>query len=249
VVTRQVAVRLTTLASALVLWPAGARSAPGREPTNVDMVERLSDDACDRARAFELGDDSPAAQHARRLCRLQQYERRLAAERRQELAAEIQARDTRLVAWLDANQPARVLRPIALEGFTGTGLTSYGVAVTWSVLRQVELGARVGWRKMTCSDDFGSNGADCTRRGIGATVRWFLSDRDFTPFIGGGMMITTSHLQVATGRGDGGLIVLKGNGSGHSANVSAGLHLSARWLRASLEYVYEYVSTQAPWKT
>jgi hypothetical protein len=232
---------LLAVAAMPVLWPATARPAPGGEVRNVEIVERVSEDSCERARAFEITDDSPAAQHARRLCRLQQFEQRLAAERRQELAAELQAREARVAAWLDANQPTRVLRPVSIEGFTGTGLTSYGALVNWTVLRRVELGARVGWRKMTCADDFGGNNADCTRRGIGATVRFFLSERDFTPFIGGGLTVTTSHLQAFTGIGDGGVGLVKGNGVSHSASANAGLHLAVRWLRASLEYVYDYV--------
>ena len=40
---------------------------------------------------------------------------------------------------------------------------------------------------MTCWNQYSSSGADCTRRGIGGGVRWFLSDKDFSPFLGGGL--------------------------------------------------------------
>jgi hypothetical protein len=225
------------IAVALAIAPRPSRAAAPR----VELVERVSDDACDRARAFEIGDESPEALHARRLCRLQHFENRLAAERRQEVQAELQAREMRLQTWLAAKQPTRALRPVSFEGFAGTGMLSYGLVATWSVLRQLELSGRLGWRKMTCANDFSPTGADCTRQGYGLSARWFLSDKDFTPFVGAGVTFASSHLQVATSTPEAGFLLLKGEGRGHSANASAGVHLSAKGLRLSVEYIYEHV--------
>ena len=101
------------------------------------FAEEVSGDACDRARAFDIDDASPAAQHARRSCRLQHFEIRLAAERRQAQAAELDARETRVQAWIDATQPVRVVRPLAILGFLGSGLATYGLAFSWDVLRRL----------------------------------------------------------------------------------------------------------------
>src|SRR4029077_147619 len=160
------------------------------------FAEQVSDDACDRARAFDIDDVSPADAHARRACRLQHFEIRLAAERRQAQAAEMEAREARVQAWVDSTQPVRAVRPLALLGFVGSGLATYGLTFSWEVLRQLELDVRVGWRQMTCWNESSSSGADCTRRAIGGGVRWFLSEKDFSPYLGGGFAVTTSHLQI-----------------------------------------------------
>ena len=220
-----------------VAFPRAAGAAPPR----VELVERVTEDACDRARAFEITDEGPEAQHARRLCRLQQFEHRLAAERRQEVAAEGQARDARMATWLEYKQPTRALRPIAIEGFAGSGMLTYGAGLSWVVLRRLELAGRVGWRKMTCANEFSNTGADCTRQGLGLGARWFLGNHDFGPFVGAGLTVSESHLQVATSTPETGFMLLKGEGRAHSASASAGVHLAHRGLRLSLEYIYEHV--------
>jgi hypothetical protein len=222
---------------AFVAASSQVRAAPPR----VELVERVTEDACDRARAFDIADQGAEAQHARRLCRLQQFEHRLAAERRQEVAAELQARDARLAAWLDSKQPTRALRPLAIEGFAGSGVMTYGLAVTWMVLSRLELAGRIGWRNMTCANEFSNNGADCTRQGLGLGARWFLGSHDFGPFLGAGLTMSESHLQVATSTPEMGFTLLKGDGRAHSAGGSAGMHLAYRGLRLSLEYIYEHV--------
>jgi hypothetical protein len=225
---------IATMVALLVLAAGHARAQ--------SFVEEVSGDACDQARALEVTDDSPQAQHIRRACRLEHFEYRLAAERRQEVAAQEEARTARVQAWVDATQPVRAIRPIAVGGFVASGVATYGLTVSWEVLRQLELDARLGWRKMTCWSQFSSDGADCTRTSIGLGTRWFVSEKDFTPFFGAGFGMQSSHLQIVqtnsmTGQSD----LLIGEGRGNSVSASAGLQLSARGLRTSLEYVYEYV--------
>jgi hypothetical protein len=229
-----VAATLGLLASLVLL--AIARPAAAQS-----FVEQVSDDPCVVARALDPDDVSPRADHLRRACRLQAFEDRLAAERRREMAAQEKARETRIATWAENTQPTRALRPIAIEGYVGSGISTYGLVVSWNVLRRLELDARIGWRKMTCWDQFNPDGGDCTRTAIGGGARWFLTDRDISPFLAGGLEVTDAHLQILQPSPQGGSMLLTGNGRAHSLNAGGGLQLAMRWLRMSVEYVYEHV--------
>jgi hypothetical protein len=205
-------------------------------------VQQVSDDACEQALSFDPEDDSPAAARAHRACRLQMFERGLANERRLAMVAEQQAREAAIANWLATTQPQRVQRPLSVEGFLGTGLASYGVVVSWNILRQLEVSGRYGKREMNCADMFGSLDGDCTRTLMGGSGRWMLLPKDFTPFVGAGFSVTKAPLQIfrfepETGQSN----FLKGNGRAHSVNLSAGVQLSVSALRLSLEYVFEYI--------
>ncbi len=117
--------------------------------------------------------------------------------------AETQARDARVAAWVENTQPTRVVHPIAVAGYLGTGISNYGLVFAWNVLRRLELEARIGWRNMTCWSQFSADGADCTRRTIAAGARWYLMDTNFSPFLSGGFAITGSHLQILQSNSDG----------------------------------------------
>ena len=216
---------------------AGARAARAQS-----FVQQVSDDACERAMLFDPEDESPAAAHAHRACRLQMFENRLANERRQAMFAEQQAREAAIANWLATTQPQRVQRPLSVEGFLGTGLASYGLVLSWNILRQLEVSLRYGKREMNCSDMFGSLNGDCTRTLMGGSGRWMLLPKDFTPFVGAGFSVTKAPLQVfrfdpMTGQS----AFIEGNGRAHSLNLSGGVQLSVSALRLSLEYVFEYI--------
>jgi hypothetical protein len=228
---------LLLVLAAIPVLAAGAARAQS-------FVEEVSGDACDRARAFDLNDVGPAAQQARRACRLEHFEYRLAAERRQEVAAGEEASQARVQLWMDRTQPARVLRPLAVEGFLSTGVTSYGLTFTWQVLRRLELAARIGWRKLTCPNEISFDGGDCSRTSLGMGTRWFFGDQNLSPFLGGGFSVTNAHLQVAStmpaATDGGGSGFLAGDGRANAVSGSAGMALSAQALRMSVEYVFEY---------
>jgi hypothetical protein len=231
--------RVLTLAAPVVvtLALAAARAAHAQS-----FVQQVSEDACEQSMTFAPDDDSPAAARAHRACRLQLFERRLIAERRQAMVAEQQAREAWIANWLATTQPQRVQRPFSVEGFLGTGLASYGVVVSWNILRQLEVSLRYGKREMNCSNQYGQLDGDCTRTLMGGSGRWMLLPKDLTPFIGTGFSVTKSHLQVLrydamTGQTE----FLQGNGRAHSLNLSAGVQLSVSALRLSLEYLYEYI--------
>jgi hypothetical protein len=216
---------------------AGARTAQAQS-----FVQQVSDDPCEQAMAFAPEDDSPAAAHAHRACRLQMFERGLTAERRQAMVAEQQARETSIANWLATTQPQRVQRPFSVEGFLGTGLATYGLLVSWNILRQLEVSARYGKREMNCQNMFGFLDGDCTRTLMGASGRWMLLPKDFTPFFGAGFSVTKSHLQAFSyDQMTAQSTFLTGNGRAHSLNASAGVQLSVLAVRLSVEYVFEYI--------
>ena len=79
-----------------------ATLAMGPAAWGQSFVQRVvSEDACLEARRFEHTDDSPAAQHARRACRLQQFEARLHDERQEQVVAQVEQRNARVQKWLD----------------------------------------------------------------------------------------------------------------------------------------------------
>jgi hypothetical protein len=224
--------RWAPLAAATVALAAtGARAQ--------SLVDEVPEDACDRARSLDLDDAGPLAQHLRRSCRLERFQYRLAAERRQEVAAEEQLRDAQIQQWIETTQPARVTRPMSIEGFVGTGLASYGLFFAWDFLRRGELAAWIGWRPITCEDQFSNETGNCNRTALGLQGRWYLNNRDFSPFVGTGFAIMSSHLQVLSS-GTNGSTLLSGSGRANSVNASAGLQVWIRAFRISLAYVFEY---------
>jgi hypothetical protein len=220
---------------------AAALSTHARAAHAYTFIDELPDDPCARARSFDPEDTSLAAQKARRACRLEAFEQRLASERQKNLAAAQDAHDAWVDKWMGSTQPARVINPIAVELYGGYGITSYGLVASWTVLRQLELAARLGQRQMTCADPSGSgNGGDCTRTGWNIGARWFLSDRDFSPFLGAGFSSTHAPLSIVHPTMNG-APVLQGNGRSNSLNASAGVQFAISYLRLSVEYVFEYL--------
>jgi hypothetical protein len=213
-----------------------------RDAHAYSFVDEIPEDPCARARSFEPQDYSQAAMRARRACRLAAFERRMTDERRQQVASEQGARDAAVEKWFVASQPSRVLHPMAIEIYGGSGIVNYGAAFSWNVLRHVELSARAGRREMSCADQFTGTGADCTRTTLGGGVRWIIGDRDFSPFVGTGFSTTSAPLKVVHFNPmDGSSTFLDGKGNAHSANLSGGFQLAVSYFRLSLEYIYEYV--------
>jgi opacity protein-like surface antigen len=231
-----VSVRAVALAATLV----ASRAAWGQS----SFVQEVSDDACEEARRYPRADDSPAAQHARRACRLQRFEVRLREERQQEVAAQVDQRNARVEKWLETTQSARVVHPLAVEGLMGSGLARYGLAVSYMLLRQLELAALIGWRSVGYedADTTGSGVAEYGNRTLAATGRWYAADRPFSPFVGAGLGLTTADLKVfwygRDGSPPGDFI---GAARGHSMTAHAGVQLATRNVRFSLEYVFTYV--------
>ncbi len=226
----------TLLASMLSARAAHAQS----------FIRRVSDDACEQARSFDRADSGPAAQEARRACRLQRFETRLATERQEQVMTQVAEREARVETWLNKTQPARVLHPLAIEAFTGTGLASYGLTLSYMALRQLEFAASIGWRTLTFSDSDpkASGTAEYKDRTLTFTSRWYAVNRELTPFVGAGIGLTTADdLKVFWYGRDNtpAMDFPPGDARGHSMSAHAGIQLATRNLRLSIEYVFQYV--------
>jgi hypothetical protein len=240
------------LLAALPVRAALAQPAPGSTPALLppagapfqpSFVQFVPGGSCEEARTYEVADVGAAAQHARRRCRLELMETRLASERQQAVFAAERAQDERVETWMEATQPTRVLRPVSADVLLGTGIVSYGLMVSWDVLRWMEIAAWIGRHPISCAAAYNPSGGDCTRTAYGGHARWFFTQKDFTPFIGAGFAFASSSLSIY-GPSDPsqsfGGNVLAGDGRAHCVDGSAGLLLSVRGLRLSLEYVFEY---------
>ncbi|HVV16491.1 MAG TPA: hypothetical protein VHH90_04745, partial [Polyangia bacterium] len=180
------------------------------------------------------------AQRIRRSCRLERFDMRLETERRQEVATEDRARTDRIQDWLDKTEPPRVTRPMSIDAFAGTGLSSYGLTFGWAFLRHWELGAWLGRRPISCLDDNLVDDADCSRTSYGVRFLWYIADRALTPFLGTGLSITSSHLQIQDPSSSNGSLLI-GSGRANSLSPMAGFQLEYRAFRMSVAYVFEYV--------
>jgi hypothetical protein len=228
------------LAAALLVTTLSARGARAQS-----FVQRVSGDACEQARSFERSDSGPVAQEARRACRLQRFENKLAVERQDQVMAQVEEREARVEKWLNTTQPARVLHPVALEAFTSTGLASYGLALSYMALSQLEFAASIGWRTLGFddTDPKASGTAEYKDRTLAFTSRWYVANRELTPFLGAGIGLTTADLKVFWYGKDGtpAMDYPEGNARGHSMSAHAGVQLATRNLRLSIEYVFQYV--------
>ncbi len=217
---------------ALFLEAVGAGGARAQS-----LVDQQPEDPCVGARALDFADTTPAAEALRRSCRLERFQDRLAAERSQQVIVEEQTREARIQQWIDATQPWRVTRPLALEGFFGTGLASYGIDFSWDILRHVALGAWLGWRPISCQDANGNTTSSCGRTAYGLRARWYLVEHDFTPFVDTGLSFMSSNLALFSPSSG---APLAGTGRANSACVGAGVAFGYRSFRTSVEYVFEY---------
>src|SRR5262249_14973807 len=217
----------------IALAAAGARAQ--------SLVNELPEDPCTAAQGLAIDDASPYAEHVRRSCRLAHFEDRLTAERHQQVAIEEQRREDRVQTWVADTQPARVTHPLAVEGFAGTGLASYGFLFAWDFVTRGEVSAWVGWRPISCQDQYSGTTSACGRTAFGLKGRFYLTDHNLTPFLDAGLSMMSSHLQLFTSspHADGSNFA-SGSGQGNSVNAGAGLEFGYRAFRMSVEYVFEY---------
>jgi hypothetical protein len=232
--------RATALALAVMAAGAGRVARAQDLAPLPSFIDEVSDDPCVQASAFDPDDTGREAQHARRACRLQRLTERLAAERRTRLLAAEQRQEREVQAWVETALPSRASRPLALAGFAGTGLSSYGVELDWAVLTHLELGVWVGGRGVSISENVSSAGrANYNRAVVGAGGRWYFSDADLSPFVGAGFAFSRADVQATLFDSQQGGIV-EGTARAHFATLAAGLELARRALRIGLEYFFSY---------
>jgi hypothetical protein len=220
------------LAIPVALAAVGARAQ--------SLVDEAPEDPCEAARGLAIDDASPSAERLRRACRLEHFEDRLTAERHEQVSIEEQRREDRVQAWIADTQPARVTHPLAVEGFVGTGLAGYGFLFAWDFVKAAEVSAWIGWRPISCQDQYSGTSSSCGRTAFGLKGRWYLTDHTLTPFLSGGLSLMNSHLQLYTSSTNSGSNFASGSGTANSLNAGAGLELGYRAFRASVEYVFEY---------
>lgn len=220
------------LAAALLLVAARARAQ--------SLVEIVPDNPCEQALGLPYDDESPKSQAIRRACHLERFEKRLTIEREGSVVVAEKIRDARIERWIDQTQPARATKPFFVDAFLGTGLATYGLAAGWDVIRDLELAVWIGRRSISCDDIYAPGAADCSRTSYGFHGRWYALTSKFTPFLGAGLSITGSHLQIVTYPPSGGSMLETGSGRANSVNISGGLQVAISAFRLSVEYVYEY---------
>jgi hypothetical protein len=77
---------------------------------------------------------------------------------------------------------------------------------------------------------------------MGAGLRWLLSDKDLSPFVGVGLSMTGANIEVTTFNPERSATpILVGVARAHSASLSGGVQLAVRSLRFSLEYIFESI--------
>ncbi len=229
-------VLLVALPLAFLLETVGAATARAQS-----LVDQRPEDPCEAARALDFADTTPAAENLRRACRLERFEDRLAADRSKQVATQELTRAARIQQWIDATQPWRVTRPLAFEGFFGSGLASYGISFSWDFLRKAELGVWLGWRPIDCQDGNGISTSACGRTAYGLRGRWYWLDRDLTPFVDTGLSFMSSDLALfVPNPGGNGSTHASGSGRANSVVAGAGLAFGFRSFRMSIEYVFEY---------
>jgi hypothetical protein len=220
------------LSAALLLVAVTARAQ--------QLVDRVPEDPCERAKGLAYEDESPQAQEIRRQCHMDRFERHLSIEREESIGRAERTRGARIERWVDETQPARATRPFFVDGFLGTGIATYGLSAGWDVLRELELSAWIGTRSISCDDLYSAGSANCSRTSYGFHGRWFALDTKISPFLGTGLTITSAHLQIVTTDSNGGSKLESGDGRSNSLNFSGGLLLGISGFRLSVEYVYEY---------
>ena len=101
-----------------------------------------------------------------------------------------------------------------------------------------EVSAWIGWRPISCQDQYTGTTSSCGRTAFGLKGRWYLTDYNLTPFLDGGLSMMSSHLQLYTtsNRTD----FVSGSGQANSINAGAGLEFGFRAFRMSFEYIFEY---------
>ena len=241
---RDVAAAIAVVAGAVLLVAA----RPARGELTID--HEPGSGACAEAATYFPEDESLEATRARQRCRLETFAQHIEQERVQR---EIQAendRDKLVQAWMDKqNIPVRVFRRIAVDGYLGGGVTTYGLAASAVMLPWLEAELSVGRRDL---DGGVSNGyLQDSRTCWGGRFKFYLSGHgNLSPFLSSGLFFCnanvagTLYTPAPTTNGPGGF------GGASNDNGTANAHLlgaggGLAWMdksgfRASVDYIFTY---------
>jgi len=232
------------LAAAALLRLLAAR--PARAELTID--HEPGGGGCAEAATYFPEDQSREATHARQRCRLETFEQRMENDR---LQKEIQAendRDKLVQAWIDKQEiPVRVFRRVAIDGYLGAGITTYGLAGSIVLLPWLETELSIGRRDVNGSINTGY--FQDSRTCWGGRFKFDLRNRgNLTPFISSGLFFCNANVALnaynfGPGIGGGSPQPTSGNGTAEAHLVGAGLGMA--WmdksgLHASVEYIFTY---------
>ncbi len=200
-------------------------------------------DPCVEAAAFDAAADSAEAERARRRCRLQTFNRKLAFERQAKEAEQAKARELWLKDYVAAHRPVRDVRSFGVDGFLGVGLAAYGLAAVWIPATALEVEPWIGWSEGSFVDfAIGSDAAlvsgdvQDSRFVVGARAKWLIRPSNLTPFVSGGVGAAWADIQARAYRG-GGPDWRTGSGRAHLLTASAGMqYTTSGGIRLAAEY-------------
>jgi hypothetical protein len=224
--------------AAVFLWLPGFSGVASAKLT-MNRVPGL--DPCAEAATYDDEDQSPPAERARRRCRLDEFDRELAEERRRATAEREQAQERAVQAWIAREEiPLRVIRRNAVDGFLSGGLTSYGLAVSGVFLPALEAELWAGWRtrdEIVVSPDFQIvTPLRDERTCLGGRAKWLLTDRrNLTPFLSAGVAGCRSNINAYVTEAAAGTA----GGKAHAVTAGGGVAFMAKsGFRVSAEYFY-----------
>jgi hypothetical protein len=236
-------------AAAAIALSAGAVLLVATRPARAELTvdHEPGSGGCAEAVTYFPEDQSRQAIRARQRCRLETFEQRMENDR---LQKEIQAendRDKLVQSWLDKQEiPVRVFRRVALDGYLGGGITTYGLAVGAVLLPWLETELSIGRRDVNglVNEGYFQDSRTCW----GGRFKFDLRNRgNLTPFISSGLFFCNANVALNSYGGPtiagGPNNPTSGNGTAAAHLVGAGLGVS--WmdksgLRASVEYLFTY---------
>ncbi len=220
---------------------------PARAELTVD--HEAGTGGCLEAVNYSPEDQSRPATRARQRCRLETFEQRMESDR---LQKEVQAetdRDKLIQSWIAKQEiPIRVFRRVAIDGYLGGGVTTYGLAASVVLLPWLEAELSLGRRDLNGSI---TNGYfQDSRTCWGGRFKWLMSNHgNLTPFASMGAFFCNANTAlmsyntgpVSSGTTFQGSGQSNGTANAHLIAAGAGLaYMDKSGLRASVEYIFSY---------
>jgi hypothetical protein len=209
-------------------------------------------DGCTEAASYTEDDQSAEATRARRRCRLENFDRKLAFERDKKLAQQNAGQTEAIQIWMQREQiPARVMHRNSIDLFASGAMISYGLAGGWLVWPNLEIELWIGRGSGTSYDPLGT--LTDSRTCAGGRTKWLMARRsNLTPFLSAGVAGCRAAVQFyryqsgplppgGIGSNVGPAATPNGDATAHDATVAAGLTwMDNSGFHLSFEYGYSY---------
>ena len=204
-------------------------------------------DGCAEAGTYFPEDMGIQAQRARRRCRLETFESKLQDYQAQHEARSEREQEQNIETWMAKQEiPNRLLHRNSIDLLTGSGLTSYGLAVGGLFLPWLEAELWVGRRSRSAGTDSGALWD--SRTCLGGRFKWLMRSRgNLTPVTSLGAAGCSANVHYdpyyinIRSQGDTPPSSSSGDAAAHLVTGTAGLAwMEKSGFRASLEYLYSY---------